>query len=284
MLRADSSVITLTKNNRERLSCAARVPEMKFSGLTDIGRFRSENQDYFLITPLTDTALLAVVCDGMGGAAGGKIASTLAASSFESAVIAGIAERNLDLCDKTDDNLAILEEVLKEAVRIANREVFSYAKDSVDLVGMGTTLVACLVIGNECIICNVGDSRLYHFTSRSMRQITRDHSYVQMLIDTGRLEPQLAAAHPDRNIIMRAVGTRAGVTAETFRLTLSEKESLLLCSDGLYGYASHEVIYSIVWGNEAIFYESEETKVQKLIDAANQGGGRDNITAVLLTY
>lgn len=257
---------------------------MKYAGKTDIGKHRSENQDSYAITALGKDAFLAVVCDGMGGAAGGKIASTLAIQSFEGAIIAKIAERNIDLTDKREENLAILEEVMKEAVQIANREVFGYAKDSIELLGMGTTLVACLVIDNECVICNVGDSRLYHFTSHSMRQITRDHSYVQMLIDTGRLLPEMAAAHPDRNIIMRAVGTRQGVTAETFRLTLHENETVLLCSDGLTGYTTNETIYTILWGSQDIFRHSEESKVQALIDAANEGGGRDNITAVLLTY
>ena len=257
---------------------------MKYAGLTDIGRHRLENQDSFSITPLSESAILAVVCDGMGGATGGKIASSLALQSFETSVIAQIREKNIDLRDKSSHNLDILEEVLKQAVKTANADVFGYAKDSIDLIGMGTTLVACLVIENECLICNVGDSRLYHFTSHSMRQITRDHSYVQMLIDTGMLLPEMAAAHPDRNIIMRAVGTRAGVTAETFRLTLSEKETVLLCSDGLSGYTTNEIMYSILWGSEAIFLSSEEQKVQALIDAANDGGGRDNITAVILTY
>lgn len=260
------------------------VNDMKYAGLTDIGKHRSENQDFFKITPLADKAILATVCDGMGGAAGGKIASTLALMSFESSIITEIAEKNIDLTDKSEENLAILEEVMKQAVKAANREVFGYAKDSIDLLGMGTTLVSCLVIDNECLICNVGDSRLYHFTERSMRQVTRDHSYVQMLVDTGMIPPEMAAAHPERNVIMRAVGTRAGVTAETFRLTLSEKETVLLCSDGLSGYATNETMYAILWGNEAIFRSDESRKVQALIDAANMGGGRDNITAVILTY
>ena len=134
------------------------------------------------------------------------------------------------------------------------------------------------------MICNVGDSRLYHITKHSIDQVTRDHSYVQMMIDTGMLTKEEARAHPDRNVIMRAVGTRPVVTAETFRITLHEKETLLLCSDGLSGFASNETIFSILWGNEERFDQSEEDKVKALIDAANQGGGRDNITAVTLTY
>ena len=141
-----------------------------------------------------------------------------------------------------------------------------------------------MLIENEAYICNVGDSRLYHLTSHSMKQVTTDHSYVQMLIDNGLLAPELAAAHPDRNVITRAVGTRALVTSETFRLTLSERETLLLCSDGLSGYASNEEIYSIVWGSKDIYARPTAEKVRDLIDLANHNGGRDNITALLITY
>ena len=257
---------------------------MKYAGLTDIGKCRSENQDSFYVTSLTDGVYLAIVCDGMGGAAGGRIASSMALSSFEESFTSQIQSKNISLTDKSPGNLDILEVCIKDAVKDANRCIFEYAKDSLDLVGMGTTLVACLVIDNECIVCNVGDSRLYHLTKYSMKQITRDHSYVQMLIDTGMLQPELAAVHPDRNVIMRAVGTRAGVTAETFRVTLSERETLLLCSDGLSGYVSNEGIYSLLWGSDKIFEYSEDVKVRSLINAANDAGGRDNITAVLLTF
>ena len=117
-----------------------------------------------------------------------------------------------------------------------------------------------------------------------MKQITTDHSYVQMLIDNGLLAPELAAAHPDRNVITRAVGTRALVTPETFRLTLDKGETLLLCSDGLSGFASNEDIYSIVWGSKDIYARPTKEKVKALIDIANENGGRDNITAVLLKF
>lgn len=257
---------------------------MKYAGLTDIGRYRSENQDSFEIIVYNQNTVLAIVCDGMGGAAGGKIASSLAISSFLSQFEKLLKEKNISFDDKNSCNLDILEEMMKDSVKEANRIIFEYAQNDVGLIGMGTTLVACLVIGRDCLVCNVGDSRLYHLTKTSMRQITRDHSYVQMLIDTGMLEKKLAAAHPDRNVIVRAVGTRAGVTAETFRFTLNANETVLLCSDGLSGYVSNEQIYSLLWGSEDIFKHDEKKKAFSLIQAANDGGGRDNITAVILTY
>lgn len=257
---------------------------MEYYGMTDIGRYRSDNQDSFLITVLSEEAVLAVVCDGMGGAVGGKIASSLAAERFTAHVKEKIQAFLSISFDNHDNDEAIIEGIMKQAVAEANSAVFNHAKDSIDLIGMGTTLVAVLLIGKEAYICNVGDSRLYHMTSHSMKQVTTDHSYVQMLIDNGLLAPELAAAHPDRNVITRAIGTRALVTSESFRLTLAENETLMLCSDGLSGYASNEEIYAIVWGSREIYAQPTEEKVRRLIELANTNGGRDNITAVLITF
>ena len=257
---------------------------MEFFGKTDIGRHRADNQDSFAIYSIAEDALLAVVCDGMGGAVGGRIASSLANETFVSYVKEKIQAFLSIGFDNSSENEAIIEEIMKQGVAEANTAVYNYAKDSIDLIGMGTTLVSVLLLGREAYICNVGDSRLYHLTSHFMKQVTTDHSYVQMLIDNRLLAPELAAAHPDRNVITRAIGTRALVTPETFRLTLSDQETLLLCSDGLSGYVANEEIYAIVWGSKEIYAHPTEEKVQALIDLANFNGGRDNITAVLLTF
>ncbi len=257
---------------------------MEYYGMTDIGRYRTENQDAFAVLPLSENALLAVVCDGMGGEAGGKIAARLAMERFTSLVCGKSALLLSPQADKTGERMAIIETILKEGVDAANDAVYRYAKDSIDLIGMGTTLVGLLLIGSEAYVCNVGDSRLYHLTARAMQQVTRDHSYVQMLIDNGLLQPHLAAAHPDRSVITRAIGVRATVIAETFHLSLCPRESLLLCSDGLSSYVSNEEIYTLVWGSEEVFSLPNSEKVKSLVDRANQNGGRDNITAVLVTY
>lgn len=257
---------------------------MEYYGMTDIGRHRADNQDSFAIVSIAEDVVLAVVCDGMGGEVGGKVASSLAVERFVAYVKEKIkAFLSIDF-DKSSDNEAIIEEIMKHGVAEANTAVYHYAKDSIDLLGMGTTLVGVLVIGKEAYICNIGDSRLYHLTAHLMKQVTTDHSYVQMLIDNGLLAPELAAAHPDRNVITRAIGTRALVTPETFRVTLAEKETLLLCSDGLSGYATNEDVYAIIWGSRDIYARPTKEKVQALIDLANSNGGRDNITAVLLTF
>lgn len=257
---------------------------MKHYGKTDIGRHRADNQDSFDLVFIGEEALLAVVCDGMGGAVGGKIASSLAVEQFVAYVKEKIQAFLSIGFDKSADNEAIIEGIMKQAAAQANTTVYNYSKDSIDLLGMGTTLVSVLVIGKDAYVCNVGDSRLYHLTAHFMKQVTTDHSYVQMLIDNGLLAPELAAAHPDRNVITRAIGTRALVTPETFRVTLDEQETLLLCSDGLSGYVSNEEIYAIVWGSKDIYARPTEEKVQALIDTANANGGRDNITAILLTF
>lgn len=257
---------------------------MEYYGMTDVGRYRADNQDSFAITVIAENSILAVVCDGMGGAVGGKIASILAVENFTAYVKEKIQVfLSIDYDNHADDE-AIIEGIMKQAAAEANSAVYNYAKDSIDLIGMGTTLVAVLVIGKEAYICNVGDSRLYHLTSHSMKQVTTDHSYVQMLIDNGLLAPELAAAHPDRNVITRAIGTRALVTSESFRLTLADHETLLLCSDGLSGYVSNEEIYTVVWGSKDIYAQPTKDKVAALIDRANDNGGRDNVTVVLITF
>jgi len=248
---------------------------------TDIGQYRKENQDAYAIQPLGEKSLLALVCDGMGGAAGGSIASQLAMSSFVGYFVSEISDKNISLNDKSDMNLGILEELLKDSLRVANREVFMRSQTDVNLQGMGTTLVACLVLDSVCLIINVGDSRLYHFHSVGLDQITRDHSYVQMLVDTGRLSPELASTHPERNVITRAVGVRQGVTGETFRLTVSKGEKILLCSDGLSGYVSTEEMKSVVSCDDI---DNGIDFADSLVQIANRNGGKDNITAVLLTF
>ena len=251
---------------------------MKYFGLTDIGRYRAENQDAFGIEVIRDGIYLALVCDGMGGAAGGRIASRLASDTF----IAFVKDRMEEILSRpfvmNFKNEAILELVMKQGASAANTAVYNRAKEDPSLMGMGTTLVAALVVEREVFICNVGDSRLYLLNAKEIRQITKDHSYVQMMIDNGMLDPEKAADHPDKNVITRAIGTRALVAGETFRATLTDGDSILLCSDGLTGFVSVDDIHSIMNDNR----NDVTLAVKRLVDAANDGGGRDNITALIL--
>ena len=165
-------------------------------GLSDQGRFRSENQDSYRIRSLGDSTL-AVVCDGMGGAAAGRLASNMAVESFVS--FAGIGT---ELSGGSDDG-----DVLRVAATSANRRIYEFASGSDEYVGMGTTLVGGIFRPDRAVIVNVGDSRAYRIAKDGITQLTKDHSLVQMMVDRGEITPAQAKRHPKRNLITRAVGT-----------------------------------------------------------------------------
>ncbi len=249
---------------------------MIYFGKTDKGIVRDNNQDSFFAGYLetdfpTEDIFLAVVCDGMGGAAGGKTASTLAVDTFKKELVTGL---NTVISDNLPKDAC--ESALAYASRCANSAVYKAAEKNPELRGMGTTLVALLVFRNMAYAVNIGDSRIYVLTEDSMEQLTHDHSYVQTLVDEGKITKEQAKDHPNKNVIMRAVGTDTEVTPDFFKL-LPHKKSFLLCSDGLSNYASEESIESTLRAAE-----SPEKAVAGLIDLANAGGGYDNITAVLV--
>ncbi len=251
-------------------------------GRTDVGMKRAVNQDSLKITEYNSTAVLAVVCDGMGGAAGGGTASSLAADTFSSYV----SEHLKDMTKKKQ--LTRLDEgrirsILKTAVEAANEAVYQKAKEDLSLHGMGTTLVAALVCGGEIFTVNVGDSRMYLISEESIRQITHDHSYVQFLIDTGRISEEDAKKSNNRNIITRAVGTDDSVEADVFLNRTSEGKFILLCTDGLVNHVSPETVFKTVYGTEEKEGEAMlDECVDTLILAANTAGGSDNITALMI--
>lgn len=234
---------------------------------TDIGRKRRENQDstYVKLDYEKNIALL-VVCDGMGGVNGGSEASSLAIESFVDFIWDAVRE------DSSDEDVVL---ILRNAVTAANRAVFSRAVSDPAYMGMGTTLTAALVIGFRGYVVNVGDSRTYRIGD-GIRQITEDHSLAGDLFRNGTITREQFDSYPNKNIITRAVGTDPEVYGDIFKLALAEGEGLLLCSDGLTNMLSDEEILSVV--NEA---ESEEAACEKLVDLANEAGGRDNVSVVL---
>ncbi|MBO4406710.1 MAG: Stp1/IreP family PP2C-type Ser/Thr phosphatase [Clostridia bacterium] len=234
---------------------------------TDIGRKRRENQDstYVKLDYEKNIALL-VVCDGMGGVNGGSEASSLAIESFVDFIWDGIRE------ESSDEDVVL---ILRNAVTAANRAVFSRAVSDPAFMGMGTTLTAALVIGSRGYVVNVGDSRTYRIGD-GIRQITEDHSLAGDLFRNGTITREQFDSYPNKNIITRAVGTDPEVYGDIFKLALTEGEGLLLCSDGLTNMLSDEEILKVV--NEA---ESEEAACEKLVDLANEAGGRDNVSVVL---
>ncbi len=259
-------------------------------GRTDIGQKREVNQDSFFCEYFDNGMLLCVVCDGMGGAAGGGIASGLACTSFVDSV-ADFAE-NFSVSEKlTRTDERIIRKILAEAVDFANKKVYEKAESDPSLSGMGTTLVATLVCGRTLFTVNIGDSRMYLIKDNEAVQITKDHSYVQYLVDMGKITPEEARSSINKNIITRAVGTDTGVEADIFITRLPEalrgaKEDhvCVLCSDGLTNHVSPEEIANAVKFACAVKSDRQLGPVAEfLIDLANEGGGNDNITAVIIT-
>ncbi len=244
---------------------------MKSYGLTDRGKVRAENQDSFVIETIeTRECLCAVLCDGMGGASAGSIASTLASKTFMNYLV----ERIMASRAKTPD----VKRHMRSAADKANDIVYSYSQFNIDYSGMGTTLVAAAIMGNHVYIVNVGDSRAYSITKKGIEQITKDHSYVQELVDKGIITPDKAKTHPRRNVIMRALGTEGGAECDVFMRKLTRGERILLCSDGLTNLVSDEEIWEA-----AQQCKSPEGFCKKLIELALEAGAGDNVTVVTLS-
>ena len=243
---------------------------MNVCGLTDSGMCRAENQDCFACATLPskdkdgkDALALAVVCDGMGGAHGGETASRLATAIFVEKM-AGEKKRD--------------EHALKNAVAAANTAVYRKSREEERFSGMGTTLVSVLAGKREAQVAYVGDSRAYLFHGGAIRQLTHDHSYVQTLVDSGKLTQEEAKTHPMKNLIMRAVGVKKTVEADVFPITWEEGDILLLCSDGFSNEVGPEQMESVLSAKDVPLSQ----RVRDLIGAANCAGGDDNITVLLL--
>ena len=262
---------------------------MVFYGISDIGQKRKENQDRFAIETLGEDVLLCTVCDGMGGAAGGSTASHLALQTFRRTVLETLQVAT-DLETGAIDWKRVpmtLRETLEQAASEANRQVYRRASEDSSLSGMGTTLVAALLHDSTLTIASIGDSRIYLLTDQHLIQLSHDHSYVQYLIDIGKITTEEAASHPYRNIITRAIGSAPTVETDTSTVSLGDHSAyILLCTDGLTNFVPVEQIRKILLtpNENKTSEESLCTKVQALIDAANAGGGGDNITAAVLHY
>ena len=241
---------------------------MEYWGLSDIGRVRTQNQDAFRIEELDRHSILAVVCDGMGGAKSGNIASRLAIDVFVDEV------KNSWKSSMTQEQTG---QLLQNAVKLANFTVYDQARQFADFAGMGTTLVAALLSGRNATIINVGDSRCYHITRSDIRRVTVDHSVVQMMVDRGELTAEEARGYPGRNLITRAVGTEPTVQSDLYAIRVDRGEALLLSSDGLHDTVEdQEILFEVVHG------VNNDNCCQRLLDIANMRGSPDNVTSVLV--
>jgi len=247
----------------------AKKLRLAVAELTDVGRKRERNQDNVAHQVPKDDAVLQergalfVVCDGMGGHAAGEIASQLGSDTIREAYYA-VPEKDII-------------SALAHAVDQANQAIYNHAREHPELTGMGTTCVTLVVAGGRAYIVNIGDSRAYVARSGKLRQITQDHSWVAEQVRVGLLSEEQARNHSHRNVITRSLGTQPNVTADLFIETVRDGDRLLLCSDGLHGYVTEAEIE-----REVLNQNEPGATAQKLIEMANENGGPDNITALVV--
>ncbi len=238
---------------------------MKAYGMTDIGKKRVVNQDniYVSTRPVGNLPNLFVVADGMGGHKAGDYASRYATD----AVVESISANS-----ETD-----IKKIITKAVEDANSLVFKKSAENEDFRGMGTTLVIAAISGDELTVANVGDSRLYLIEGSSIKQLTQDHSLVAEMVRMGQIDEQEARRRPDKNIITRAIGISEVIHADFFKSKVKSKEYVLLCSDGLSNMLEDSEMLSAVTSSDPL-----EKKTSMLIDLANQKGGKDNISVIII--
>ena len=240
---------------------------MKLAGKTDVGRVRQDNQDDYRAGKLPGDAAWLLVCDGMGGARGGREASQGACNVIERC----FQEQYASKCLPGEE-----ETFLKKMLLSANRFVFQKAMQDEALAGMGTTAVCALVRSGRVYLCHAGDSRAYLFRDGQLTQLTHDHSYVQELVDCGTITEEEAEHHPQKNIITRALGVDYRLEPEFTTVALQAGDVLLLCTDGLTNAVPTEQLEQLL--RSGSFYDLPDV----LIRTANENGGPDNVTALLL--
>ncbi len=240
---------------------------MQIWGLTDPGNIRSQNQDAYNIVEFGHDRALMIVCDGMGGAKSGNVASSMAAEAFVAEV-------------RRSQRLALsverVKQILLGALELANKAVYEHAKLGDEYSGMGTTLVAAFLLKNTAVVINVGDSRAYHFSAQGVHQVTRDHSIVELMVQRGELTPEQAKTYPGKNLITRAVGTEPEVEGDLYVQELHKDDCLILCSDGLSNEMDdQEILFEVVHGMK------KSTCCERLLSIAKNRGAPDNVTVVL---
>jgi len=240
---------------------------MQISSKTDKGKVRLSNQDSFYTVSLSDSCVFAIVCDGMGGANAGNVASETATK-----IISDYVKRSIDK-NMDSRSLALM---LQSSIVTANAEIYEMAQKSSALSGMGTTVVSAVVKDNVAVICSAGDSRAY-LINDEISQITRDHSVVQSLVETGKLTEKEAKVHPNKNVITKALGVEENILCDYYEVKVKEGDNILLCSDGLTNFVDNSQIL------EQFKNENGSDIAENLVNIANGNGGGDNITAVVIS-
>ena len=237
---------------------------MKTFSISDIGKNREMNQDYVYTSEnaVGNLPNLFIVADGMGGHKAGEFASKFTVETIVESV-------------RTNEQKEPVR-IIEEAIQTANRELIQKARQDETMAGMGTTVVVVTVIGDKAFVANVGDSRMY-VIGKEITQVTRDHSLVEEMVRMGELAKDAAKDHPDKNIITRAVGAAQDVDVDFFEVELYPQDYILMCSDGLTNMVEDEDIRRIVQSQRDV-----AERVEKLVETANDHGGHDNITVVVI--
>lgn len=234
---------------------------------TDVGKARDMNQDYYYISPESEELKLYILGDGMGGYKGGEVASKLATISAKNYI-----ESNFSNIIKEKEEI---QNLIKNAMEYANMVVYEKSKEDEELDGMGTTLEVCLIYNNKVYIGHVGDSRIYRIRNDIMRKLTNDHSYVEKLVKDGTITKEEAVNHPKKNMLTKALGCTVFVEPDVTVKGFIKDDIILMCSDGLTNMIKEEEIYNII-------KEDYKLAAQRLIEKANENGGYDNITAIII--
>ena len=234
---------------------------------SDVGKAREINEDYFYISYPDDEIQLFILADGMGGYNGGEVASKLAVTSAKNYILSNFEKNN-------SDKDTILD-LVKNSSQYANMVVYEKAKENPELSKMGTTLDICLIYQSKAFISPIGDSRIYRIRKDFMRKLTKDHSYVQQLIDEGKITKEESLKHPKKNMLLKALGCNAFVEPDVAVKGFLKEDILLISSDGLTNMVKQDDIFQIATGNI-------EKAPQRVVDLANENGGMDNITVVII--
>jgi len=242
---------------------------MKYTVLSDIGQKRSVNEDRAAMFVRSDFVRLGVIADGMGGHNAGDIASDMAITQIGKCFESAASEQFF--------SVDAIEQWFLEAVKKINRLIFTYSLTHEDCQGMGTTFLAVVLTGQQKVLCHIGDSRAYEWHKGKMIQLTKDHSFVNVLVEHGEISPEEAEIHPSKNLITKALGTEKNVDPDFISLIIPTYSYLLLCSDGLSNKLSIEDMTNILSSSDSV-----DEKGTQLVDLANEKGGEDNISLVLI--
>lgn len=240
---------------------------MRILAKTDVGKVREMNQDYYYIPDENESICVYILADGMGGYTGGEIASTLAVQSVKKYI-----HNNYENIEHNKENLLNL---IKEAIEYANMMVYEKSLEDKDLSEMGTTLDVVLIKNQKAYIGHVGDSKVYRINESNITKITTDHSYVEKLVNDGTITREEAVNHPKKNMLMKAIGSSSFAVPDLIELEINQDDIILMCSDGLTNTISEEEILRTV-------EKDSDMAVDELIDKANDAGGIDNITVIII--